>query len=396
MNTWSNWSGSLKFTPGKIIEPASEQELLEIVETILKNNQKIRMLGAGHSSSPLVVTDENLLSLKHFRSVDNIDKENSTAWIGAGLTVKEGGSRLLDHGLSFHNTGDVDIQYIAGAISTGTHGSGIKLKNLSSMLVGCRMACSDGQIKEFTEDQHGKEFFDALRVSLGTFGIMTQMKLKLLPAFQLIRKEWCTHIEDCLEHLVELINENRNFDFYWYPRNDLAKLRILNEPGKGLQKLAYAKCVEEKSGWAIDVLPKQRDLRFDEIEYALPLEAGPECFKEIRKIIKAKFRKIVAWRVLYRTIKADDFYLSPCFGRDTATISLHQNAGAPFEEYFRTIEAVFRSFDGRPHWGKKHNLESEEISQCYPRWNDFLEIRKKMDPRGIFINRYLQKKIFDL
>jgi FAD/FMN-containing dehydrogenase len=393
---WSNWSGSLKFTPGKLLEPQSEEEAKDIVGDILANGQKIRVVGAGHSSSPLVVTDNALLSLSNFKSVEGIDRLNSTAWIGSGLTVKEGGSKLLEHHLSLHNTGDVDIQCIAGAISTGTHGTGINLKILSSMLVGCRMICSDGQVREFTEEKDGRDFFNALRVSLGSFGIMTKMKLRLQPAFKLERKEWCTHTDNCLDHLDELISENRNFDFYWYPRNDLVKLRILNEPGKGQGKLAYAECVEEKSGWAIDVLPKERDLKFDEMEYALPLEAGPECFREVRKIIKNRFRKTVAWRVLYRTIEADDYHISPCYGRNTVTISLHQNAGFPFMEFFQAIEPVFVDHGGRPHWGKKHTLQSHVISRMYPKWDEFLEIRAKMDPKGVFLNDHLKKQIFGL
>jgi FAD/FMN-containing dehydrogenase len=393
---WSNWSGSLKFTPGELTEPDNEEELTRVVSEALERNQKIRVVGAGHSSSPLVVTGSMLLSLKQLKSVYGVDKENSTAWLGTGLTVKEGGNKLLDDNLSLHNTGDVDIQCISGAISTGTHGTGKHLKNLSSMLIGCKMICSDGQMREYTEEKDGKEFFDAMRVSLGTFGIMTSMKLKLMPAFKLERKEWCTHTDDCLENLEDLIQQNRNFDFYWYPRSDLVKLRILNKQGEGMQELDYAQCVEEKSGWAIDVLPKERDLKFDEMEYSLPLDAGPHCFREIRKIIKEKFRKTVAWRVLYRTIAADDFYISPCYGRPTVTISLHQNAGFPIMEFFRTLEPVFREFGGRPHWGKKHTLQNKEISSLYPRWNDFLAFRKKMDPDGIFLNEYLEKQIFDL
>jgi FAD/FMN-containing dehydrogenase len=393
---WSNWSGSLKFTPGELKKPDGEQELLNIFQKALDEKQKIRVVGAGHSSSPLVVTSQLLISLENFKLIDRIDRENNTAWTGTGLTVKECGTNLLEHKLSFHNTGDVDIQFVAGAISTGTHGSGVKLQNLSSMLTGCRLLCADGSIREFTEEQDGKDFFDALRISLGTFGIMTSMRLKLLPAFKLDRKEWCTHTDDCINNIHELKEANRNFDFYWYPRSDLVKLRILNEPGQGMQQLPYAEQVEDKSGWAIDVLPKERDLKFDEMEYALPLEAGPECFLEVRKIIKDKFRKDVAWRLLYRTIRADDFYLSPCYGRDTVTISLHQNAGFPIMDYFRTIEPVFLGYGGRPHWGKKHTLQSKEISSLYPKWNEFLTIRKRMDPEGIFLNEHLKKQIFDL
>jgi FAD/FMN-containing dehydrogenase len=391
----TNWSGSLTFTPAELKEPSSEDELLEIVNNAIKSNRKIRVMGAGHSSSPLVETDEILVSLKRFKSVDRIDKENATAWIGTGLTVKEGGSKLLEEGLSFHNTGDVDVQYVSGAISTGTHGTGKSLQNLSSMLIGCRIVCADGELRELTEEHEGKSFFDAMRVSLGTFGIMTRMKLRLLPAFKLDRKEWCTHIDNCLDNLDDLMENNRNFDFYWYPRSDLAKIRILNEPGEGTKQLDYARLVQETSGWAIDVLPKERDLKFDEMEYALPMEAGPECFQTVRKLVKEKFRKTVAWRVLYRSIQADDFYLSPYYGQNSVTISLHQNAGLEFMDYFKTIETIFRAFGGRPHWGKKHTLQGSELSKLYPKWNDFLETRQQMDPRGMFLNNYL-KKILNL
>ena len=395
-DVWSNWSGSVKFTPGALYEPSSEEELQKIVQKAIEEKKTVRAAGAGHSSTPLVVTKDVVVSLKQFREVDQVDMDHSTAWVGTGLTVKEGGSKLLEHGLSLHNTGDVDIQCIAGAISTGTHGTGIRLRTLSAMLIGCRMICADGEIREFTETKEGKDFFDAMRVSMGTFGIMTKMKLQLMPAFRLDRREWCTHTDNVLEHLDELIGENRNFDFYWYPRSDLVKLRILNEPGKGMQQLDFAEQVENKTGWAIEVLPKERDLKFDEIEYALPLEAGPECFREVRKRIKEKYREKVTWRLLYRTIQADDFFISPFFGRDTATISLHQNAGIPFMEYFQAFEPIFRDFGGRPHWGKKHTLQSREISSLFPRWNDFLEYRHKMDPQGVFLNEHLKSQIFDL
>jgi FAD/FMN-containing dehydrogenase len=393
---FSNWSGSLKFTPGNYIEPEDEDSLLLAVQKFLEKKQKIRIAGAAHSSSPLIHTNENLISLKNFTSIENIDKESSTAWIGTGLTVNDSGFGLLEHGLSFHNTGDVDVQYIAGAISTGTHGTGIKLKNLSSMLIGCRLICADGKIREYSIEKDGEGFFNAMRVSLGTFGIMSKMKLQLLPAFKLERREYCTRTEHCLDHLHDLIHENRNFDFYWYPRSDLVKIRLLNEPGNGTQNLPYAKLVEEKSGWAIEVLPKERDLKFDEMEYALPLENSIACFKEIRDMVKNRFRKTVAWRVLFRTIAADTVYLSPCYGRTTVTISLHQNAGSPFMDYFRAIEPVFLNYGGRPHWGKKHTLQSMMIGKLYPRWNDFLSLRAKMDPEGIFLNEHLSKQLFDL
>lgn len=388
--TWKNWSGSLKFTPQQIAEPENEDELCELYREARKKGMNVRVAGAGHSSSPLVHTRALLVSLKKFRSVSDADAASRTAWVGAGTTVKDAGRMLLEHQLSLHNTGDVDVQTLVGAICTGTHGSGITLQNLSSMLVGCRMLCAGGEIKEFSAEQDGQDLFRAFSVSLGAFGIFTRVKVKLVPAFKLRRTEWCTTTRECLDHLDELISANRNFDFYWYPRSDTAKIRTLNETNHNVPEPRYAEKVEDRTGWAIDVLPKERQLRFEEMEYAVPLVSGPACFLEVRDIIKKNFRKEVAWRVLYRTVKSDDFYLSPCSGRDTVTISLHHNAGMPFWDFFKTIEPVFLRYSGKPHWGKKHTLRGGAIRSLYPGWNDFLKHRNRLDPEGIFSNCYLQ------
>jgi FAD/FMN-containing dehydrogenase len=258
------------------------------------------------------------------------------------------------------------------------------------MLIGARLVTAAGEIiNKHIEQEPG--FLQALQVSLGSLGILTQLRLKLLPAFKLHRRELFTPIDLCLQHLDELVAQNRNFDFYWYPRNDMAKIRIMNPPGQGLQDFPYARLDRELEGWSNEVLPRQRQLRFDETEFAVPAEAGPDCFKEVRQRIKQKHRRQVAWRVLYRTIAADDAWLSPCFGRDTVTISLHHNAGLPYQEYFQDLEPVFRSYNGRPHWGKKHSLTGQDLYALYPQLPRFLEIRKQLDPEGLFLNPYLKQ-----
>jgi FAD/FMN-containing dehydrogenase len=220
---------------------------------------------------------------------------------------------------------------------------------------GVRFVNGLGEIREVTF-QDDPDFIRAARVSLGTLGIFVRLKLKLLPAFQLRRREWCTRVDDCLAHLEELIENNRNFDFYWYPRNDLAKLCTWNLPGEGTGDIPYAKKVEDYFGWSYEVLTKKRELKFDEMEYYLPAESGQACFKEVRERVKERHRKYVGWRVLYRTLAPDDAYLSGAYGRQTVTISIHQNASLPFRDYFDDIEPIFRKYGGRPHWAKKHSL----------------------------------------
>ncbi len=386
---WKNWSGSLKFRPEHILEPESEEEICEIIYKAGKNNKKVRVAGAGHSSTPLLKTDDILIYLKHFNGVESPDKNNKTAWVPSGMTVKEAGSDLYRYGLAMHNTGDVDVQKLAGAIGTGTHGTGVNLQNLSAMLIGVKLVNGQGEIKEFDSINH-PEIMRALRVSLGSCGIFLKMKLQLQDSYILQRKEWCITVDQCLKNLNDY-KLNRNFDFYWYPRTDKIKIRIMNEEGVNMPDIPFGSLEMESIGPGHEILPRDRALKFDEMEYALPAEKAQDCFLEIRNLILKKFRKDIAWRLLFRTIKKDDTYLSCMNGRETVTISLHHNAGLPFWTFFKAIEPIFLKYEGRPHWAKKHTLIHEELHSMYPDWNKFLEVRDILDPRKIFITRYLQE-----
>ncbi|GAB6057976.1 D-arabinono-1,4-lactone oxidase [Desulfonatronum parangueonense] len=387
MKEWSNWSGSLRFTPAALVVPENEEELAQIVRRAGEEGKTVRVSGAGHSSTPLVQTTDILVSMKKITGF--VSKDGATIAIRGGTMLKDANEIFLEHGLALENLGDVDLQALAGAIGTGTHGTGRNLRIISNHLVGGRLVNGKGEIVDFNiKDDH--DFTLAARVALGTLGIFTELRLRLLPAFHLHRKEWCTHIEDCMVNLDKLIASNRNFDFYWYPRSDEAKLRTLNIPGTGPEDIPYAWCQKERVGWSGDVIPRTRENKFDEIEFWLPIDNGPPCFEEIRQRIKEVHRKDVGWRVLYRTVAADEALLSGAHGRATATISMHHNASLPHDAFFRDIEPYLIKYGGRPHWGKKHYRTAAELKKLYPRWDRFQEIRKSMDPEGVFMNEYLR------
>lgn len=388
MPKWTNWSGSLQFTPNQIHKPNDESDLMQLISEARHGGKSVRVVGAGHSSSPLVETQDVLVSLDKFQGVVSHNPEAHEVTIRSGMILHDAAEAFLNLDLATHNTGDVDVQTVAGLIGTGTHGTGRDLQNLSTMLKGVRMITAKGEVMECGIEQ-SPDIIKAARVSLGTLGIFTELRLGLLPAFKLRRREWCTDTDTCISHLDDLINQNRNFDFYWYPRSDEIKFRTLNFIYSAPEDFPFAKCIVDKQGWSAHILPKKRTLKFDEMEYALPAEAGVACFQEIRKRIKEKHRKNVAWRILYRIVAADNAYLSPAYGRQTVTISLHQNAGLPFGEYFNDIEPIFRHYDGRPHWGKKHNLKATQLKRLYPEWNRFAEIRQQCDPDGLFLTPYL-------
>jgi FAD/FMN-containing dehydrogenase len=387
---WTNWSGSVHSNPLVMVCPETEAEIAEVVRGAISKGRRVRPLGAGHSSSPLVPTDDVLLSLESFTGLLDHDAERSEATVRAGTTLSDAGDALHAVGLAFHNLGDIDKQTIAGAFSTGTHGSGYTLPNLASLLIGGRLVTSDGEIRAFSIEQD-PDLTAALQVSLGTLGILTELRLRLLPSYQLHRQEWCAHIDDCLVHLPELVERNRTMDFYWYPRSDEAKIRLLNMPDEGTTNLPYARLVQDKTDWSHSVIAQQRELRFEEMEFALPAENGPPCFQEIRERVKTRHRHLVGWRTLYRTVAPDGAFLSPAHGRQTVTISLHQNATLPYQEYFADIEPIFKSYGGRPHWGKKHSMTADDLRPLYPKWDQFQRIRRELDPDGIFLSAPLRE-----
>lgn len=383
-----NWSGSLRFRPGRRERPTTEDEVSRIVRRAAAEGKTVRPAGTMHTSSPLFVTDDVLVSLEHLRGVESYDPGQNEATVRPGTPLHDMGDALHAHGLAVPNLGDVDVQQVVGAISTGTHGTGRGLQSLSCMLVGGRILTAEGEVMVFSIEDD-PEFVRAARVSLGTLGIFTALRLRLLPAYDLHRQEWCTTNDRCRTHIEELAAENRNFDFYWYPRSDTVKLRTWNRPGEEPGDIPYAKNVEDRTGPAHRMLSKTRGLKFDEMEYALPAEVGYECFEEVRTAVLEKHRRNVGWRVLYRTVAPDDSYLSMAYGRPTVTISLHQNATLPLWDYFGDIEPIFRKYGGRPHWAKKHTLRAGDLRPLYPEWDRFRRIRRRMDLEGVFMSPYL-------
>lgn len=370
--------------------PADEQQLAELVRQAADRGQVVRPVGAGHSSVPLVTTPDVMVSVQKQKGLVRHDATARQATIRAGMTLQEAGETLLEVGLAMHNLGDVNYQMLVGAFGTGTHGTGWNLPILSAALIGVKMVTASGELVQYHAD-HDSEMLQACRVSLGCLGIFTELTLQLEPAYRLHRQEWCARTDDCLEHLDELVHDNRTCDFYWYPRNDLVQIRTMNPPEEGGKHIAWAAPKDETEGWSSEIIPKERKLKYEEMEYSVSAGAAVPCFQAVRERIKLRHRKHVGWRVLYRTVAGDDAMLSPSWERRTVTISLHHNAGLPYAPFFDDIEPIFLAHGGIPHWGKKHSLQAQDLRPLFPRWDRFLAIRQQLDPQGVFLNDYLRQ-----
>jgi FAD/FMN-containing dehydrogenase len=386
---WRNWSGSIAFAPRRRVEPRDEDELAAAVHEARRQGLRVRAVGAGHSSSDVVRADDMLLSTARLTGVVRTDRDACTATVRAGTPLADLGKALHEDDLALPNYGDVATQTIGGAIGTGTHGSGREQRNLSAMLVGARLVDGHGDVRTLHRDD--TDTLRAARVALGTLGIFTEVTLQLVPAFDVVRREYAIGTDGALEQLETLVAGNRSFDFYWYPRRDDIKLRTVNPIGGGVAPHG-ARALVHVDGYGHEIIPTHSGIphRFEESEFALPAEAGPACFAAVRARVLARWRHVVGWRVLYRTVAADDAFLSPAHGRATVTISLHQNASLPWREYFDDLAPVFLAHGGRPHWAKKHRLVAADLAPRYPHWDDFQAVRTAFDPDGTFATPYLR------
>jgi FAD-linked oxidoreductase len=397
--------------------PASETELVKLIGKANAANLTVRVAGTGHSFTPLCASEGVLISLDRLQGLVSTDSARLEATIWAGTKIWQMGEPLQQVGLAMANMGDIDRQSIAGAISTGTHGTGRGLGSISTQVVGLRLLTANGEVVACSAEAE-PELFKAGQVSLGALGIITQVTLRLLPAYRLQEISWVIPTQECLAILDRLIVENRHFEFFWLPKEDACAAKALNPtendefrmmnptsldnrdesgadspeedtPGSQSPPGTLARYIKGKRiDHSYRIFPSERTILFNEIEFALPEANGPDCFLEIRRLMQTKYPE-VTWPIEYRTLGADDIYLSPAYGRDSVTISVHQAHHLPYEAFFADVEAIFRNHQGRPHWGKVHTHTARELRPLYPLWDRFQQARERLDPRGRFMNDYL-------
>lgn len=370
--------------------PETEEAISRIVRAAARDNHTVRVAGTGHSFTPLVATDGVVVSLDAWQGLENCDRALRSATVRAGTKLSILGNLLFEHGLAMENLGDVDVQSLAGAVGTGTHGTGRRFRNISSQVSSLRLVTAGGEVIECSTERD-PEVLRAARVSMGMLGIISAITLRLVPAFRLHERVSRLPIEECLTRIEWLSAKNEHFEFFWYPKSDEAECKSLNST-----ELLPEQCPEiegERVGWSAEILPTVRRLRFNEMEYALPAEAGVECFRTVRARMLERHHD-VRWPVEYRTLAPDDAWLSPAYARDTVTISIHHDARFPFEPFFGDIEPIFLAHGGRPHWGKIHGLGARDLRDRYPQWESFAAVRRRLDPTGRFLNDYL-RTLFD-
>ena len=421
-----NWAGNITWNPSEVAYPTTEEEIQQIVLRAANSNKNIRVIGTGHSFTALCQTDNILMSLDKYQGLISIDKEQLQATVKGGTKLNLLGDLLFDEGLAMENLGDIDVQSIAGTISTGTHGTGTAFGTISTQITALRFVNGKGEIINCSETEN-RELFKAAQVSIGALGIITEVTIQCVPIYKLAVKTTAGLMSEVIENLQGHLDNNRNFEFFWLPYTDKLAMKssniVKNLPCDEINFLNYwteyvlenhalkllcdfakrfpsktqavskftAKLISDvtKVNYSHKIYATQRLVKFREMEYNIPAEAYHDVWKEVVKIANSgKYN--VHFPIENRWVKQDDILMSPAYGRDSAYIACHVYSNKDCVPYFKALEEVFRAHEGRPHWGKMHTLKQDDIAESYPMFSTFLKHRAEQDPNNVFVTPYVQ------
>jgi L-gulonolactone oxidase len=425
--TWRNWAGNQRTVAAAVLRPRSVDGIVAAVHDAQATGRRIKAVGSGHSFTDIARADDRRLDLSALPAPVMVDRAARLATVSAGMPLRTLNRVLAAHGLALPNLGDIDAQTVAGAISTGTHGTGAAYGNLATFVAGLTLVTGTGEVVTCSAVAH-PDLFAAARVGLGALGVLVAVTLRCVDAFVLRADEQPVAVADVFAALPEHLAGNDHVEFYWFPYTDRAQLKCNNRVpaddrpltrvrgwlddellantvfagacrlGRAVPALvpaisavsARALSARTYTGRSDRVFCTPRRVRFTEMEYALPREALPEAFSALRRIVDGLPFKVL-FPVEVRFAAADDIWLSHGYGRASAYVAVHQYAGAPYEPYFRAFERVCADLDGRPHWGKLHYRDAATLRPAYPRFDDFLAVRDRLDPDRVFANAYTER-----
>lgn len=430
-STWRNWAGNVTARPAREVSPASTAELAEAVRRAAEDGLKVKAVGTGHSFTTAAATDGVLIRPDLLTGIREIDRAAMTVTVEAGTPLKRLNAVLAREGLSLTNMGDIMEQTVAGATSTGTHGTGRDSASIAAQITALELITADGSVLKCSAKEK-PEVFAAARIGLGALGVVSAVTFAVEPEFLLTAREEPMTFDKVTSEFDALHAENEHFEFYWFPHTGNCNTKRNNRsagpaapPGRvsgwiedefmsnGLFQVvcslgravpATIPAIARISSRALSartytdipykVFTSPRRVRFVEMEYAVPREAAVAALREVRALVDRSNLR-VSFPVEVRTAPADDIALSTASGRDTAYIAVHMYRGTPYQAYFTAVERIMTAHAGRPHWGKVHSRDAEYFAEAYPRFGEFTALRDRLDPDRLFANAYLRRVLGD-
>jgi L-gulonolactone oxidase len=425
--TVSNWARNQACVPVEIASPRSTAEVAAIVASAHATGRRVKAIGAGHSFTAAAMTAGVLLSLERMDRLLHVDPARQRVTVQAGMSLKALGEHLAEAGLAMPNLGDINVQSVAGAINTATHGTGLMLGNIATTIVGMEIVDGHGDVVRCDETTE-PDLLRVARVGLGALGIVTEVTIQCVPAFNLHARETVESFDDVIADIDGFARSADHAEFFWMPgarRCQVKRNNRTEQPARPPSKLAYVrdKYVVENLGFdlvcrvgrrfptlapkvakliaagvternLIDrsdrVFASPRLVKFVEMEYGIPIEHLPEAIERVRRLTETlSFPTLFPIEV--RVSAADDIALSTGYGRANGWIAVHQYRGAPYESYFLGVERIMNDYAGRPHWGKLHFQSASTLRDRYPEWEAFIAVRDRLDPDRTFQNDYLAR-----
>lgn len=423
---WKNWAGNVVSRPEGVHRPSSEEELVSFIERSARENRRVKVPGSGHSFTATAAPEDQMVLISALSGVLSIDRVNSTVTVGAGTVLSDLNRSLHDQGLALPNLGDIAYQTVAGAIATSTHGTGRKLTGLAGQVRGFRLVTAKGEVLDCSPLSNPK-IFELGRVSVGALGVITQYTLEVVSSFRLHAHEVPMRLNDVLSNWEELTTTNNHFEFFWIPHTKWALTKRNNRTDKPLDPLPTVRGWFEKTfmenvafgalchvgklrpnliprlatalpssgsrqyvDQSFKIFASPRLVHFYEMEHALPIDSLEPAMRDIVEMVDRKGYKL-NFPVEVRATAADDIALSTSYGRESAYIAVHIFRGMEYGPFFCDVEDILRRYDARPHWGKIHHRERDELMSLYPRFGEFLQLRNELDPQRMFQNRYTRQ-----
>jgi FAD-linked oxidoreductase len=424
---WRNFSGDQRCLPARIEQLANRAELIESVKLAGEAGWTVRAVGSGHSFTDVACTGGVMLELDRLNRILDVDAEAGLVKVESGIGLRELSESIWGYGMALENLGDIDKQTISGAVSTATHGTGSRFRNLSSQIEAMELVLPDGSLLEVSAESE-PELLGAVRVGLGALGIIATVTLGTVPAFTIRRVDSPLPLDETLERLDDLADGSDHFEFYVFPYTTTALMRQSQRtddpPEPRNRVLEYGQEIVLEN-WAMGTIARlgrripsriprlnrfissqlgksvkvdrsyrvfasQRRIRFTEMEYAIPRRHAVEAVRAVLDAAESASPP-VGFPIEVRFVAGDEAWLSPTHERDACYIAVHQYQGMAWESYFRSVEAIMDGYGGRPHWGKRHFQTAATVAERYPRWEDFRAARARLDPDGRFRNHYLDR-----
>ncbi|MGK3985840.1 D-arabinono-1,4-lactone oxidase [Sorangium sp. So ce136] len=420
--TWSNWSKTFSARPRRFETPESEAEIRQAV----RSSKKVRVVGGGHTFNGGPLTGETMLSLDRYNKVLSVDPETGIARVQAGIRLRDLMAQLQESGLSLPVLGSTSTQSVGGLVATDLHGSGRANGFLSEQVRSLRIVNAAGEAETF---QRGSEVFHAAFGAIGTCGVVSEVELECIPAYNLgkelriVRSEW---IDRNIDRILE---ENEHTSFYYIGGVDIKHVRMnlwrrtvldppasvraqkmldelidmllsgyllglarvlkVSRPTAALGLLFFKVTMDGRSVVhpSADGFSRKLFYHHDEIEYGVPYEVHKECLKELEGMLQENcYTTIIEVRF---TPDKSRGLIGPGVGRRTCYIELAPSLSLDSTPMFEEAERIFLKYDGYPHLGKFTRLTAAELQAIHgDRFASFQRARRRQDPEGKFLNEF--------